>query len=879
MKLHRIVLRNYRGVEASTVEIAGDGVTIIEGRNEVGKSSLAEALDLVLSVPDSSKSSRVRSVQPVHHDVGPEVEVDIESGPYRFRYHKRWLKRAATHLEVLEPQREQLTGRDAHQRVEEILAETLDVDLFATLRFVQGDAVVMPTFELVSLSRALDAAAADDRAGDREDALWAAICAERGRYWTPTGMPRGDRADSARRVAEAETEVAELLESIRQLDAEVAEVADLDARIIAIRAELESQRELAEKLGEEARVTERLHTEVERVGALHAAAIAAVEQATSAAERRQELLDEVSEALDAVEKYRQEAERVAPTRAAAEANLAAAREAAATAHEAWRRAEDRHALAVFDADLRRREIEVEQLTERRDRIVDARSRLALAEGTLAGIHVDESAVAAIEAAHIELVKAEAAAKAGAPTIRVEAFRSLPVEIDGVIESLGPNDHQEYRASERFEVAVEGLMRLEVVPGDDARGLVDRVHEARRELQRRCEAVSAASLSDARALLAQREHAQRERDDSQAAIRRDLRDLSFEELSAKVDRLHERIDEQRRTRAETPPLPVDLSAAQHLVDESNRHLDGLAEVAERADRRVSDAEATQREVSEADITSTLRLEDATAAAARLEDQLEVARQTCPDSELHERVRDASERVAASEAALDAARGALAAADPASLEVRRNNLRSTIDRAEEALATSTERRIKLLTHLELAGEQGLGHQLGAAEAELEHRRRAYEQHEARARAAERLYEVFAARREEARDRYSAPFRTKIEEFGRIVFGPDFSVELDGLRVRTRTLDGVTLDVEELSVGAKEQLGILARLACAVLVAADGGAPVILDDALGWTDQRRLERMGAAISLAARSCQVIVLTCMPSRYASVGNATLVTLDSPSR
>jgi uncharacterized protein YhaN len=66
----------------------------------------------------------------------------------------------------------------------------------------------------------------------------------------------------------------------------------------------------------------------------------------------------------------------------------------------------------------------------------------------------------------------------------------------------------------------------------------------------------------------------------------------------------------------------------------------------------------------------------------------------------------------------------------------------------------------------------------------------------------------------------------------------------------------------------------LACASIVAVDGGAPVIIDDALGWTDPHRLERIGAAIAVAGRTCQVIVLTCTPGRYASVGEASVVRL-----
>lgn len=93
--------------------------------------------------------------------------------------------------------------------------------------------------------------------------------------------------------------------------------------------------------------------------------------------------------------------------------------------------------------------------------------------------------------------------------------------------------------------------------------------------------------------------------------------------------------------------------------------------------------------------------------------------------------------------------------------------------------------------------------------------------------------------------------------------------------RSLDGVTLDVNQLSTGAREQMGIIARLACASIVSrSGGGAPVVLDDALGWSDPSRLQRMGAAIAAAGKECQVIILTCTPGRYAHVGNAVVVKL-----
>ena len=113
---------------------------------------------------------------------------------------------------------------------------------------------------------------------------------------------------------------------------------------------------------------------------------------------------------------------------------------------------------------------------------------------------------------------------------------------------------------------------------------------------------------------------------------------------------------------------------------------------------------------------------------------------------------------------------------------------------------------------------------------------------------------------------------------MFNPSFSVDIDqNLRIVRRTLDGDTLRVDQLSAGALEQLAVISRLACAAIVSPDGGgAPVIIDDALGWSDPDRLERMGAAIAAAGEHCQAIILTCTPGRYAHIGNATTIQLPT---
>ena len=208
MRLLRVQLRNYRGVSASDVRFSRRGVTIVEGPNEAGKTSIAEALQLAIDLPDSSRTRRIKAVKPVDRDEGPEVEIGLSSGRYELTYRKRWLKSPQTTLRVTAPQSESLTGREAHDRLKAILDETLDEQLWRALRIEQGKELSLPLFNLPSMGRALDSAAGGDVATDREDALWDRIVEEYDKYWTPRGQPKAARATSAERVDEARRKLA-----------------------------------------------------------------------------------------------------------------------------------------------------------------------------------------------------------------------------------------------------------------------------------------------------------------------------------------------------------------------------------------------------------------------------------------------------------------------------------------------------------------------------------------------------------------------------------------------------------------------------------------------------------------------------------------------
>ena len=65
--------------------------------------------------------------------------------------------------------------------------------------------------------------------------------------------------------------------------------------------------------------------------------------------------------------------------------------------------------------------------------------------------------------------------------------------------------------------------------------------------------------------------------------------------------------------------------------------------------------------------------------------------------------------------------------------------------------------------------------------------------------------------------------------------------------------------LRMGTKEQIAVLVRLAFAEMLAEQGhAATVVLDDALVFSEDRRMSRRFDILKMVARNVQVIVFTC---------------------
>ena len=74
--------------------------------------------------------------------------------------------------------------------------------------------------------------------------------------------------------------------------------------------------------------------------------------------------------------------------------------------------------------------------------------------------------------------------------------------------------------------------------------------------------------------------------------------------------------------------------------------------------------------------------------------------------------------------------------------------------------------------------------------------------------------------------------------------------------------------LSMGTQEQIAVLIRLAFAEMLVEQGHpATVVLDDALVFSDDRRIGRMFDILNRVARKVQIIVLTCREQLFEGLG------------
>lgn len=876
MRIHRIALRDFRGVGTADVRLAPVGVTVVQGPNEAGKSSIVDAIDMLLADPDSSTRARVKAAQPVGRDVGPWVEMEFETGPYRLTYSKQWVKGVVTELHVHAPAPEQLTGRAAHDRVVEILGETMDTALFAALRHQQGlpldQADLAPSS---SLARALDIAAGGSGAGDEDTALMDAVDAERQRWTTPGGSPNKALLQLRDSSAQAREHASAQQARLDVLEARIDEHRGLERDI---RASLEQEPDLVRRRdacdADLAAVAEREQA-VRDLDRAAEAAEQAAQVAQHALAARRALLKAVADDEGRLAVLEEAMQAAGAEMGAAEQQLRDAQGTVADAVTAVRAADTRLAAASAAADRLRDDFDLEFLLERRQAVREAEERLAAAEEFLADCTIDAELMQAIEdAAVAHAVAAGRLADSGAP-LRLAADGDVVVEAGEQHHALHAGDEVDLHLLPGDELRLPGVARIRL--RDHAAAAVE---EDRRAAAHLASLLARAGLGEgegvghARALERARIEHERAADEARQARGRALYDLTPDEMDAKIARARERAQAHAPGAGEGAPESLDQAMAQVARCEAARDDARRAEDTARGRQRQAEARVGIARAALAEQQGRMQAEK-----ARLEDDrasLEAARAHQPDHALEQAADGSAGEARDARARHREQADALAGDDPDTLRELARNARTALARLQDDRATLALAAERLLGEIGQAGEEGLADQVAVADESARAAEADLARAERQAAAANLLHEVMSRHLDQARRAYVGPFRERVERLARMVFGPGTTVEIDhaSLRVASRTQGGVTVPYDALSGGAREQLAVIGRLAAASLASADGGAPVIIDDAMGYSDAARLQGLGAALAAAGRDAQVIVLTCMPDRQAGIGAATVVRL-----
>ncbi|TDW22956.1 AAA family ATPase [Kribbella kalugense] len=914
MRLHSLALRDFRGVKDRIVRFRALGTTVVVGDNEVGKSSLVEAFGLVFDLPDDSKSTRIRDIQPVGQDVGPEVTAELSLGGLELTYTKRWLKDRSTELTIVQPdgRRQSWTGREAHNEAERLFHQNVDPVLWQTLMVSQGQSLVLPTpADAEPLITAVTAESGTPVDGASMP-LVTAVEHEYLRYWTPRGKPTGDYARSAKTVSSAELAAAQALQAMEEVQSDIRRAERLNLDLSDVDTRLSDHLKSVEELRERKKATDEILLRRDSVRSRAETARARLENHTRTRLDRERILDEV-------ERFTKIEAELAVRRTDAEL-------VAKTAAETVQAAETALTEVVELKDLRRTDVqaaerrvsdlvdraELDRLIGQQTELVDVRARIAAAGTILDRIKVDDAMVAALEDARAAVVEARAALAAGVPEVSVRRLGAEPVELsgtglDGLVPSeLGFDEATDVLVSGELRIGVPGQLEVTVRAGGEAATLRSRVDDAVRREKDLLKRAGVKDVAAARELLRKADTATAELNEA----RRTEKSLTAggdpgERIAVLTARLGPDDEDEETGKPAVEGVPGQMSLFEEFASPHDTLFDDF-EVPEPEEGDLAGAQRALEEARDGLAEVERLLADAEFAAAQARKAADEDRSEAQNARARSEL--AGERLAAAVESLEAARALLDDAGVATAETEATSeveavleeLTAVQEQADEAgadqvagelthaLAVATrlqgERdtlRDALRTtegRLEQSGRDGLATRRDVADLELAAVRTEHDSLQRRAEAARRVHETLSRHRAEAQTKYSEPLQSRIESLGRSVYGPSFRVWLDDdLAVAERELDGIRLPVEALSTGAQEQLAIITRLAISHLVSTgEGSVPVIFDDALGWSDKARLRDMGALLGRAGDHGQVIILTCMPDRYEYVPKATFIKLDA---
>ncbi|GLK72739.1 AAA family ATPase [Ancylobacter dichloromethanicus] len=855
-----------RGV---AIEGIGDGVNVLCAANEFGKSTSFEALHALFFQSHSGTPGDVQKLRP-YSGGSPLVEADIATAEGRFRITKQYYggrfarvtDLASGRLVAQADQaenfiaglikggtagpagllwvRQGITGIEKRSRSEEDSEKQVRASL---LESVQGEVeAVTGGRRMAEIMAATQEALAElvtatgrPKAGGR----YAAAIEARDRLVAQEQRLADDvralrealdrRAVAAKRLAELE--IPDERQARRQA------VAAAQAAFDAAKAQGETLRVAEAELGLVRELRDGAQRDLTRFQAALGAAQALGEKLSGAERSRGEAVGRRHAAVAAIEAATAEIE-AAETGERDTRDLLARLDAALKAREAG----ERHAALAE----RLREAEAT-----RQAVEDGEARQALAAVPAATI--DE-----LQALEIDIARLRAVEEAARPSVAIayEAGAAAAVTMDDT--PLAGGEERGYDG--QAQLAIPGIGTLTLRANRPARsdGRRNAAEAKRRTL---LAAMGVDTLDAAR----ERQFRAQQIDAELREWRGRLALLAPQGLAS----LREEVAAQGATRAEALELkddPVQVRAALGRAEERRT-------LARQALREVQPLRAG---ADEAFVTAE------TALAALRAERAQVEAILGPEDSRGERERALASRLdllagrcAAAEAQVAGLRAGVV--DIETVEAALRRARSVEDAADKEASALREAIAGLNAEIRARSDEAVEESWGEAREALAAANTRAEAFAAEVRVLQRLASALDAARSQARELYLKPVMTELKPLLGLLFD-DAAITFDDKTLLPQSLrrNGHDEDVERLSGGMREQLSVLTRLAFARLLARDGRpAPVILDDALVYSDDDRIERMFDALHRQSRDQQIIVFSCRQRAFQRLGGHVLTMTD----
>ena len=860
MRLVSITLNDVRRFTAP-VQISGigPGLNVLCAPNENGKSTLFDALQAVFFTPHRSKGKEIKGLRP-HAGGAPEVTVEVDTADGRFRVFKRWMSRDTAEV----------------WQADRLIAKADEAEAWLA-RLTNGGADGGPAGLLWVRQGAGRLDEDKTRESDRLTVRRSLMTSVTNEVEALTG---GRRMDIA--LARARGDLAVMLTATGKVLASgpLGKVEQDIAALSARHADLDAiSRRLTHALDRRAQVRR---------------ALTDLQDAAAAQDRRQRLA-EATTALDAARRHAQAVDTAERdlSMAQLQVNEATARRSAlVSARDTAARAvtlddQARSLARIAKSALERAD---QQAAGQLEAVTAARTRRGDAERLFrAALHAEAARaaqtrrlelverLATVAALAADLSAARRAAAIGPDTATMKALDDQMQQVT-VLRTLQTRAATQitmtYQGADRLSVAgtplaegqptailtrtaidLPGLGTLTIHPADGSDGSV-RLQRAEAQL------ASLLAQSDCLTLDAAR----------RAATLRDTAATRVKEITARVSALAPKgvaaVEAELTHLPDPAPDATSLppaAEAQQIADAAALSLHSAEQVYEQAR-----AQAEQDRLADARATAAAQ----TAAASRAD--AETALATFGDLAAADRACDAALTTAT--LALGQAsdrRAALVASAPDLARAEASLARATsvaTGAAAEITALAQEQAV-LDKEIDLSSGQGVAEEIAdvtlrLSAARAQHDRLTFERDVLR-----ELIASLEGARDTARERYFEPIMAELQPLLRLLW-PDAILKFDGESLLPVALirDGQTEDIGILSGGTQEQIALFVRLAFARLLAKSGRhAPVILDDALVYTDDDRIERVFDALHGQAGDLQIIVLSCRQRAFRGLGGQKL--------